>query len=562
WTPAAFIQNQDRGLGVDVKSDQGTAAALEQMLTYLVDRPIEWLRNKAPIDASVLYSLAEDDPVRTLLQWIDDPISIDTSSEAEQAAFRSRCSGTYGLSVDGDGPIVAARKLADANGEWRAVWRRYREAPRMYPGVEERLRQAAAASQTTLSLGLDGDDPVHAWPQHNESEEKSLRESLSAADGMTREGLVDQLDVLEARHGLRRNWVWRQLGRSPLAQALQHLVALASSTPVVQSAPVTELANWYAKEGWSAEDAVMRAFDAVSAQADRNAVQAVVDALYGGWCDHSARVFQDAVAGGDYLTSSQSELPPSTCLVFTDGLRLDLGHRLADLIRSRGLTVTVETQLAALPTITATAKPALSPVADSLQSGPGLEPTTNGSTKVNAAVLRGAMNEAGIQTLQAGEVGDTSGRAWTEIGSIDSDGHHHQIGLAARVEDDLVEIAQRVSELVDAGWRNVEIVTDHGFLLMPTPMKKAALPAHLVELRKGRCARLGDGDEVEYETVAWRWDLDVRWAIAPGTACFEAGKQYEHGGVSLPECVVPHLRITKDLTVQPVTLSKPKWRGM
>jgi hypothetical protein len=93
-------------------------------------------------------------------------------------------------------------------------------------------------------------------------------------------------------------------------------------------------------------------------------------------------------------------------------------------------------------------------------------------------------------------------------------------------------------------------------------LDKATLPAHLVEHRKGRCARLGPQDEVDYDTVPWRWDSDVQWAIAPGTSCFKAGESYEHGGVSLPECVVPRVVVTRDLTVRPVSLDRPKWSGM
>jgi hypothetical protein len=33
----------------------------------------------------------------------------------------------------------------------------------------------------------------------------------------------------------------------------------------------------------------------------------------------------------------------------------------------------------------------------------------------------------------------------------------------------------------------------------------------------------------------------VRIAVAPGIACYEAGKVYEHGGVSPQECVTPYL---------------------
>ena len=45
-------------------------------------------------------------------------------------------------------------------------------------------------------------------------------------------------------------------------------------------------------------------------------------------------------------------------------------------------------------------------------------------------------------------------------------------------------------------------------------------------------------------TVPWFWDQDVRIALAPGATCFEAGKEYEHGGVSPQECIVPRLTVT------------------
>ena len=45
-------------------------------------------------------------------------------------------------------------------------------------------------------------------------------------------------------------------------------------------------------------------------------------------------------------------------------------------------------------------------------------------------------------------------------------------------------------------------------------------------------------------TVPWFWDPDVRIALAPGATCFEANKEYEHGGVSPQECIVPRLTVT------------------
>ena len=120
----------------------------------------------------------------------------------------------------------------------------------------------------------------------------------------------------------------------------------------------------------------------------------------------------------------------------------------------------------------------------------------------------------------------------------------------------------RINQLLESGWNAVEVVTDHGFLLLPDAMTKAELPSHLVERRKGRCARLGDNDDLGYPVIRWHWDPSVKWAVAPGISCFEAGKRYEHGGLSLSECVVPRLTVTRDRTRRPVQMERPSWRGI
>ena len=43
---------------------------------------------------------------------------------------------------------------------------------------------------------------------------------------------------------------------------------------------------------------------------------------------------------------------------------------------------------------------------------------------------------------------------------------------------------------------------------------------------------------------------DVRIALAPGVTCFEANKEYEHGGVSPQECIVPRLAVRAVRTVR------------
>ncbi len=113
------------------------------------------------------------------------------------------------------------------------------------------------------------------------------------------------------------------------------------------------------------------------------------------------------------------------------------------------------------------------------------------------------------------------------------------------------------------GWRQVTIVTDHGWLLLPDGMPKAELPQHLTVTRKGRCAVLKSGAHTDHQTVPWHWNQEVRIAIAPDIHCFEAGKEYEHGGLSLQECVVPVIIARRDADeAELVVIEEIKWLGL
>ena len=96
-------------------------------------------------------------------------------------------------------------------------------------------------------------------------------------------------------------------------------------------------------------------------------------------------------------------------------------------------------------------------------------------------------------------------------------------------------------------------------------MERVDLPVSTVELKKGRCARLKDGADVSVPTVPWHWDPGVRIALAPGISCFEANKEYEHGGVSLQECVVPRVAVSAgvaDVRTGGAAITKVKWLGL
>ena len=184
----------------------------------------------------------------------------------------------------------------------------------------------------------------------------------------------------------------------------------------------------------------------------------------------------DTIAASEpdgYQAASPPEVANGTCLLFVDGLRFDLAHRLGTILEQKRIEVEVEPRLTALPSVTATAKPAISPAASELVGGEGFETVVkaNGS-KVTAQVLRRVLVDAGFQILGDEELGDTAGRAWLELGSIDAYGHEHGWRVAHHAATELRGIADRIAGLLDHGWQKVVVVTDHGWLLMPGDLPK------------------------------------------------------------------------------------------
>jgi len=566
WTIAAFLQSKDGGLGIEVGADQATKDALQRALLKLAAEPLAHLRKAAPFRAPFLDALLAPDEVRSLLLWLNDPEKYPKQITPEEwAAFCGVCQGGYQFHPEKDGPIHAAELLGQRYGKWYQVWERYTEAPHAYPNVPDRLR---AARPMQLAL-----EKAEGWPQDNEDQEKELRQSLRALEHRPPKEARAWLDELEERHGPRREWVWAQLGHAPLAKALKSLAELAKAAEhPIGGVTLEELVTAYAEHGWQADSAVLKALAAVERLEDVNAVKAAVRAVYRPWLEATALAFQERVKAGDLPQGQPGVLllaaPAGTCILFSDALRYDAGQCLASALEERGYGCQVVPHLAALPAITATAKPALSPVATAL-SGKGsltLTPVVAATgSALTAEAFRKLLVEAGHQVLQnEDELGDPSGKAWTEMGAIDRYGHQHGWKIAHHVWGELRALQRRVEALLDHGWTEVIVVTDHGWLMLPGGLPKANLPEHLTVMRGGRYARLKAFSDTDQQTVAWFWDEHVRIAMAPGICCYEAGKEYEHGGLSLQECIVPVIRVAKvgTMATVPVRIEEATWRGL
>jgi len=235
---------------------------------------------------------------------------------------------------------------------------------------------------------------------------------------------------------------------------------------------------------------------------------------------------------------------------------------------SSDLEVEFEHAWSALPTVTATAKPAWAPLAEKLGGpleGAGFQSKErdNGNALVHEHFKK-LVTELGISFLESDEIGSPTGCAWTESGSLDTYGHDQGAKLAWRVEEELSALEQRVGDLLQAGWLKVKIITDHGWLLLPGGLPKAELHKHLTESRWGRCAIPGPGAHHGYPMTAWFWDAAEAVVLAPGVSCFIAGKEYGHGGLTLQEALIPCLTVSARQTGggKSVVLKEIKWSGM
>ena len=565
WSLSAFLQANEGGLGIEVGADNATKEALQRALVKLADQAVENLRRQAPLRAPFFDGIVNPDEISCLLLWLNDPAGYKQRSKPEEwIAFGQVCKAKYGFHPEQEGPIAAAQMLGERKAPWDAVWGRYAQAPLSCPNLPDLLRRARP--QATLF------DISPTWPQDNETAEAQVRKQLRELKERYDADARAAIKQMEVENGVRRSWVWADMGQAPLAQALQYLNILAiEAEQPLSGSTVSEIASAYTKWGWRVDAAVLDALSAVERREDVDAVKAAILPVYRPWLEAGAVLFQKAIATRGYTNDKGGKLWDSveegTCVVFSDALRFDAGQRLATLLQQRGLECQVDWHLAALPTVTPTAKPAISPVAPKFAGSAisVLDPVIAGTnTRVDANVLRQILREAGFQILASDELGEPTGRAWTELGSIDQYGHGNGWKIAQHISGELRSLQQRIQALIEYGWKRVIVVTDHGWLMLPNGLPKSELPQHLTEIRKGRCARLKGGAQTEMQTLPWHWDNNVQIAYAPGVNCFESGKEYEHGGLSAQECVVPVLHVAQspDVLAQAIEIKSVVWRGL
>lgn len=563
WTVEAFLLSREGGLSLDMARDAATRRSMHAALPELVDTSIQRLQGKH-LEADDFNHLLSEDPVKDMLHWLDEPVASKESwstNSSKWEVFRSISRSRFGLDPEDDGELVGAEHLARREGDWRAVWDRFAEAPTLYPGIPRLLRRV-----TFEELAFD----PSPWPQKNDEMEKALRAKLLDLGDKDSAKAREAIRTLEKQHGERRDWVWTKLGWAPLANSLAHLSELAESTATnLSGVTLEEFSAKYSKEAYQTDLAVIDALAAVKSTADVEAVTAAIRSVYLPWLEEAARAFQK-VLQDQTLEDGQETITadPDTVVFFVDGLRFDVAHRLVDRMRERDWNPTLGRRWAGIPTVTATGKYLVSPVAGKLEGGqskdeflPSVSETEN---KLTSDRFRKLLSSADYEYLGQEEHGEGTGRGWTEYGNLDQLGHHLERKLANDIDPQLDLIMEKLNALFEAGWKGVRIVTDHGWLLMPGGLPKVDLPKYLTESRWSRCAAVKGASNVEVPVFPWTWNPDERIAMAPGISCFRKGHEYAHGGISIQECLIPDIWVYPARTPEPssITIEDVKWIGL
>jgi biotin operon repressor len=126
---------------------------------------------------------------------------------------------------------------------------------------------------------------------------------------------------------------------------------------------------------------------------------------------------------------------------------------------------------------------------------------------------------------------------------VDSLGHSNAEALVRHLDKELERIARVIKRLHQWGYPEVNVVTDHGFVLVAADQLPPEVPVKkewCVALKE-RFALVPSGINVPLKTKPFPWDAFVRVAVTPGTAFFKTEKAFSHGGATLQEMIIPRL---------------------
>jgi hypothetical protein len=544
WSILAFVENPAQGLGAKVAKDTATKEALKKTLSSTFqDKNI--FSRKNLIEANDLNNHLFPDIIPTILKWMCKGDAYLTNMEnGKREAFLSLCKTQYGFLPDHKNIKAIAEKLGMQQDDWKYIWQFYASAPHKYPEVEQWLRLAKPDDMGKGFFSV----PDSSWPQVNEQSEAMLAEELLKLSDANLPEAIDILTELEKEHSIRRSWVWAELGKAPLVNALFHLYIMARlANDPFPSNTIEALQTYYVNTGFKIDQHMRKAYATVRSEKDKSAVAAVIKCCYSPWLDNITAKFQSLLVNDHSIFNTQSINDNSEpFILFVDALRFELASDFQDRLESFDYKTTLNSSWSAIPSLTATAKPAVSPIASSVNTSSSINefrPQLSNGKDLLTNAFREALKAKGYTPVNSVSQIESHNKYWFEIGNIDTRGHEEQANMVKRIDELFEQLLETIEGVFAKGFQQIKIVTDHGWLLLPNGLPKTQLNAGLTETRWGRCALIKEGVKTNLLHLPWRWNPATYIAYAPGISFFKANMEYAHGGISLHECLVPIMYI-------------------
>ena len=243
-------------------------------------------------------------------------------------------------------------------------------------GVVEWLKRGAPKNAALF-------DTAEVWPTINEAEERKLEQSLEELSDRPQDEVIYGIADLEAQHAFRRSYPWQKLGLSPLATALEPLAQLAKLCQSAPGAPTPEAyAQFYANDGWRVDEAAVATMAACGSPEQHVALLETLRTVYLPWLENTARHLQQLIRDNGRSVAKRAEqigTAAGRLVLFADGLRMDVAQRLVKKLAAVGIESARDWEWSTIPSATATAKPAASPIAGDVQGG---EATDQFSTRL------------------------------------------------------------------------------------------------------------------------------------------------------------------------------------
>lgn len=385
----------------------------------------------------------------------------------------------------------------------------------------------------------------------------------------------------------RDDWSGRALADLGAIRSVARLRLAVDAHPVPRAVALDGIYRWYADDAWTVDRAhrLMEGSRYGSARPGLDKAFTAAREAYLEWLDELL-IATNVAAGLDPATSllRQADVygryvagAESVALVVADAMRLELGHRLAELVVAIAPRAFVEVAVAAVPTITRVGMANLLPSASGEGIGVHLD-SDQIVVEIDNAMIRTVADRTDAYRAAAGRVEDHALSEWSSLGDdvladrvanadlvvvrsqeIDAAG---EAGLAAvrwsQIDAAVDALAILITRLANVGITKVIITADHGFLALGRPLDASRVrptPIGRGVTEHGR-AWVGTPTVVpEHCTVLALSDFSIRSSeslvVPNGMTVFgSVGGTFFHGGISPQEALIPVVSLELALPVR------------